>query len=175
MCELTGMLTYLESQWCLWGPKHLCPLALVKKPTITALLTPLILPLSVDMDREPDSHLSMAFCLTVCNINKNPCSSTCRPDRLHTLPTLSLHSAWMSAIVLGVWLALVRQINITLSSSLSLSVDGWYSLLQKQIINSQLRYASDNHRVKFAHTLISFTDNWLYFFWMVFISVLQTV
>ena len=35
-----------------------------------ALLTPLILLLSVDMDQETVSHPSIAFCLTVCNINK---------------------------------------------------------------------------------------------------------
>lgn len=52
------------------GDQSISPLALVKKPTATALLTALILPLSIDMDQETVS-LSIAFCLTICNINKN--------------------------------------------------------------------------------------------------------
>lgn len=70
-----------------------------------ALLTPLILPLILDIDQEAVSHLSIAFCLTVCNINKNPHSSTFRPDAPH-IPLLQLlHPTWTSAFV-WFWLGL---------------------------------------------------------------------
>lgn len=74
----------------------------------SALLTPLILLLSVDMDQETVSHPSIAFCLTVCNINKK-IHAHLHLGLTHCAhaPTPTLHSACTSVIVFGVWLTLV--------------------------------------------------------------------
>lgn len=102
-----------------------------EKPTAATLLTVLILPLSVDMDQETVS-LSVAFCLTICNINKNPHSSTLRPDRFHTQhhpqPALNLDMSYCAWGLID--LGLVRQINICLCSSLCPYENG-LSLAQK--------------------------------------------
>lgn len=74
-----------------------------------ALLTPLILLLSVDMDQETVSYLSIVFCFTVCNVSKNQRSSTFSPGTLHTHTTKHPHltPSRESAVVLRVWLTLV--------------------------------------------------------------------
>lgn len=80
-----------------FGDQSFCLLLwLKKKKKSPALLTPLILPLILDMDQETRIH-PLLYCLTVCSINKNLRSSTVLPSKPYPHPALSLdirYCAW---------------------------------------------------------------------------------